>query len=99
LINYLNSLLPGIPTDVGASLPYWARNGILRPAYQGKFEEIPGKLVDSAITQGGRMLGGPINFATTVQSSVTQIQSFLTGDPNTSVLEEISDFLIPGAGN
>ena len=99
LINYLNSLLPGIPTDVGASLPYWVRNGILRPAYQGNLEEIPGKLVDSAITQAGRMLGGPVNFAETMQSSVTQIQSFLTGDPQTSVLEEISDFLIPGAGN
>lgn len=98
LINYLNSLLPGIPTDVGAGVPYWVRNGILRPAYEGKLEDIPGKVVESAITTGERLVG-PLNYARTVQSSVTQIQSFLTGDPKSSVLEEISDFLIPGAGN
>lgn len=98
LINYLNSLLPGVPSDVGAGLPYWFRNGILRPAYEGKLEDIPGKFVESALTTGERFVG-PLNFARTMQSSVTQIQSYLTGDPNRSVLEEISDFLIPGAGN
>lgn len=98
LINYLNSLLPGVPTDVGASLPYWFRNGILRPAYEGKLEDIPGRTAESILTTGERLVG-PLNFARTMQSSVTQIQSFLTGDPKTSVLEEISDFLIPGAGN
>jgi hypothetical protein len=98
LINYLNSLLPGVPTDVGAGLPYWVRNGILRPVAEGKLEDIPGRVTESVLTTGERLIG-PLNYARTMQSSVTQIQSYLTGDPSKSVLDEISDFLIPGAGN
>lgn len=98
LINYLNSLVPGVPSDVGAGLPYWFRNGVLRPVAEGNFEDIPGKVLDSAIISGERIFG-PVNFARTMQSSISQISSYLTGDPQTSVLEEISDFLIPGAGN
>ena len=98
LINYLNSLVPGVPSDIGAGLPYWFRNGILRPAVEGNFEDIPGKFAESVLTTGERIVG-PLNYARTVQSSITQIQTMLTGDSQTSVLEEISDFLIPGAGN
>jgi hypothetical protein len=87
-----------VPSDIGAGLPYWFRNGILRPAVEGNFEDIPGKFAESVLTTGERIVG-PLNYARTVQSSITQIQTMLTGDSQTSVLEEISDFLIPGAGN
>ena len=98
LINYLNALLPGIPTDVGASMPLWVRDGILKPVVQGKFEDIPGSILDAAKKSSLNAVG-PLRTMETFQGSVQQIQTFLTGDPQRSILDEISDFLVPGAGN
>ena len=98
LINYLNALLPGIPTDVGASLPLWVRDGLLRPIAENKLESIPGAVLDAGLKSGGNAVG-PLRAVQTFQGSVQQIQTFLTGDPQKSVLDEISDFLVPGAGN
>jgi hypothetical protein len=98
LINYLNALLPGIPTDVGASMPLWVRDGILKPVVQGKFEDIPGSILDAAKKSSLNAVG-PLRAMETFQGSVQQIQTFLTGDPSQSILDEISDFLVPGAGN
>lgn len=98
LINYLNALLPGVPTDVGASLPYWLRQGVLRQAYEGNYENIPGATADAIKTSVERSIG-PLQTLNTFTGAVSQIQTFLTGDPKKSVLDEINDFLIPGSGN
>lgn len=92
LLMFLSGLLPGWPTDIGVSLPYWLREGIMRPIAEGKFESIPGKLADAAKTQVARQFGAPQTLDRSVQA-ISEIQNFLTGDPNTSVIDDISEYL------
>ena len=92
LLMFLSGLLPGWPSDIGVSLPYWAREGIMRPIAEGKFESIPGKLAEAAGTQFARQFGAPQTLTRSVQA-VSEIQNFLTGDPNTSVIDDISEYL------
>jgi hypothetical protein len=92
LLMFLSGLLPGWPTDIGASLPYWFRDGVMRPVAEGKFEDIPGRTAEAIATTVGRQFG----IAQTIDraiDSVSEIQSFLTGDPSTSVIDDISEFL------
>jgi hypothetical protein len=94
LIMFLNGLLPGWPTDIGVSLPYWMREGIMRPIAEGKLESIPGELTRGVTTQIERTVG-PLQTIRATTSALSDIQNFLTGDPNRSVIDEVSDFLAP----
>ena len=94
LIMYLNGLLPGWPTDIGVSLPYWLREGVLRPVAEGKLESIPGELTRGVTTQFERTIG-PLQTIKATTSALSDIQTFLTGDERTSVIDEVSDFLTP----
>ena len=94
LIMFLNGLLPGWPTDIGASLPYWLREGVMRPVAEGNFESIPGRIVGSVITTAERAVG-PIQSIRSVTNAISDIQEFLTGDPQRSVIDEVSEFLAP----
>jgi hypothetical protein len=68
------------------------REGIMRPIAEGNFESIPGKLADATKTQIERQFGAPQTLNRSLQA-VSEIQNFLTGDPNTSVLDDISEYL------
>ena len=92
LLMFLSGLLPGWPSDIGVSLPYWMREGIMRPIAEGDFESIPGKLADAAKTQIERQFGAAQTLNRSIQA-VSEIQNFLTGDPSTSVLDDISEYL------
>lgn len=92
LLMFLSGLLPGWPTDIGASLPYWFREGVMRPVAEGNFENIPGALGGAVKTTLERQFGPAQTVGRTIDA-VTDIQSFLTGDPNTSVIDDISEFL------
>jgi hypothetical protein len=94
LIMFLNGLLPGWPTDIGVSLPYWMREGIMRPIAEGKLESIPGELTRGVTTQIERTVG-PLQTIRATTSALSDIQNFLTGDPQRSVIDEVSDFLTP----
>ena len=94
LIMFLNGLLPGWPTDIGVSLPYWMREGIMRPVAEGKLESIPGELTRGITTQIERTVG-PLQTIRATTSAISDIQNFLTGDPERSVIDEVSDFLTP----
>lgn len=94
LIMFLNGLLPGWPTDIGVSLPYWMREGIMRPVAEGKLESIPGELTRGVTTQIERTIG-PLQTIRATTSALSDIQNFLTGDPQRSVIDEVSDFLTP----
>jgi hypothetical protein len=64
----------------------------MRPVAEGKFEDIPGRTAEAIATTVGRQFG----IAQTIDraiDSVSEIQSFLTGDPSTSVIDDISEFL------
>ena len=92
LLMFLSGLLPGWPTDIGASLPYWFRDGVMRPVAEGNFEDIPGRTAEAVGTTLTRQFGPAQTVIRTIDA-VTDIQSFLTGDPNTSVIDDISEFL------
>ena len=94
LIMFLNGLLPGWPTDIGVSLPYWLREGIMRPVAEGNLESIPGELTRGVSTQVERAIG-PLQSVKATVNALSDIQNFLTGDPKRSVIDEVSDFLAP----
>jgi hypothetical protein len=94
LIMFLNGLLPGWPTDIGVSLPYWLREGIMRPVAEGNLESIPGELTRGVSTQIERTFG-PLQSVKATANALSDIQNFLTGDPKRSVIDEVSDFLAP----
>jgi hypothetical protein len=94
LIMFLNGLLPGWPTDIGVSLPYWLREGVMRPVAENKLESIPGALVRGVTTQIERTVG-PLQSIRATTNALGDIQTFLTGDPQRSVIDEVSDFLAP----
>jgi len=94
LIMFLNGLLPGWPTDIGVSLPYWLREGVMRPVAENKLESIPGALVRGITTQIERTVG-PLQSIRATTNALGDIQTFLTGDPQKSVIDEVSDFLAP----
>jgi hypothetical protein len=94
LLFFLNGLLPGFPTDVSVSLPYWFRNGIMRPIAKGDFEQIPGALASSVFETAKRSQGWAAGPELAVKA-ISDIQNFLTGSPTTSVLDNIGDFLSP----
>ena len=92
LIMFLSGLLPGWPSDVGLSLPYWFREGIMRPIAEGKPESIPGNLAAAAGETLARQFG-PAQSVKKVVDSVSDIQNYLTGSNQTSVLDVIGDYL------
>lgn len=94
LIMFLNGLLPGWPTDIGVSLPYWLREGVMRPVAENKLESIPGALTRGVTTQIERSVG-PLQSIKATTNAISDIQNFLTGDPSRSVIDEVSDFLAP----
>jgi len=94
LLFFLNGLLPGFPTGVSVSLPYWFRNGIMRPIAKNDFEQIPGALTSSVFETAKRSQGWAAGPELAVKA-ISDIQNFLTGSPTTSVLDNIGDFLSP----
>ena len=91
LLLFINGLLPGWPTDIGVSLPYWFRDGVLRPMAEGKFETIPGRLAASIPETLGRTFG-PMQSVKAGLNAVDDIQQFLLGTDK-SFLGEIANFL------
>jgi hypothetical protein len=70
------------------------REGIMRPIAEGKLESIPGELTRGVTTQIERTVG-PLQTIRATTSALSDIQNFLTGDPQRSVIDEVSDFLTP----
>jgi hypothetical protein len=91
LLLFINGLLPGWPTDIGVSLPYWFRDGVLRPIAEGKFETIPGRLAASVPETLGRTFG-PMQSVKAGLNAVDDIQQFLLGTDK-SFLGEVANFL------
>jgi hypothetical protein len=89
LILWLNGILPGFPTDVSVSLPYWLRSGILAPLSQGKPQDIVPSLERAGLTTLTRSVG-PLQSATQVVNIQNDIWDFIFGN-NSNPFGGISD--------
>ena len=76
LVLWLNGILPGFPTDVSVSWPFWMRGGILGPLTQGNFTDIPGATARSALTSGARTIG-PLQSAQQVYNIMQDVSNFV----------------------
>jgi len=76
LLLWLNGILPGFPTDVSVSWPYWMRGGILGPLAQGKPEDIPASVARSGLTSFSRTIG-PSQSAQQIYNIMEDVSKFI----------------------